>query len=199
MSRRCFLMAPLLLLAVACAADPIDLIAGLNQGVLVAEFRGAGDRAVTGTIARTGDEPLTVTIPPGTQFWAQAGGRQGQANIGSRPVDLTDVRVAEVTLNTCCTNLDLPEARAGDVMIPVACPDARMARLLSLSGLESQPHAALQTAVWALANDPRSYEVRRVLRREPGLGASGYAGGIGTAAGLLRQAGLEPKEFRLFR
>ena len=75
------LLVPLALLSLAavCHAQTIDLITGLNSGKLYAEFRGAGDRAVTGTIGRTGDTPLDVSIPAGTQVWAQAGGRQGRA------------------------------------------------------------------------------------------------------------------------
>jgi hypothetical protein len=200
MSTRTLLAAALLLLATAALAQPLDLIAGLNQGVLVAEFRGAGDRAVTGTIGRTGDAPLDVNIAPGTQFWAQAGGRQGQATFGSVPVDLTHTRLAQVTLHTCCTNLGLPDAKPTDLMIPVACPDPRLARLLSLPGIQSQPHMAVQAAVWAVANDATGYRIRQALRREPQVGSSTFAADMVTAAAnLLRQAGLEPTAFRAFR
>jgi len=200
MSTRIILAATFLLVATACLAEPIDLIAGLNQGLLVAEFHGAGDRTVTGTIARTGDAPLEVNIPPGTQFWAQAGGRQGQTNVGGRQVGLTDVKAVQVALATACTNIGLPEAGPADVMIPVACPDARVARLLSLPGIEAQPHMAVQAAVWAVANDAPSYEVRWALRREPGVGSPAFASDmIATAANLMVAAGLEPRDFRLFR
>jgi hypothetical protein len=133
-TRILFIALPALLVTAVCYAEPIDLIAGLNNGQLWAEFRGAGDRAVTGTIGRTGEGPLEVNIPAGTQFWAQAGGRQGQTTFGNRPIGLQEVKVAQVTLRTCCTNLGLPEATADDRMIPVPCPDVRLARLLSQPG-----------------------------------------------------------------
>jgi len=202
MSTRMFLLVSvtLLLLPALGHAAPLNLIAGLNSGQLWAEFRGAGDRAVTGTIGRTVDTPLEVSIPAGTQFWAQAGGRQGQANFGGLPVDLTHSTVAQVTLHTCCTNIGLPEATPDDIMIPVVCPDARLARLLSLPGINNQPHMAVQTAVWVVANDPRSAEVRRVLRKEPGVGSSAFAAEMmSAAAGLLQAAGLDPASFRLYR
>jgi len=199
-TRICVIALAVLSLTAVCSAAPLDLITGLNNGQLWAEFHGAGDRAVTGTIGRTGEAPLEVNIPAGTQFWAQAGGRQGQTTFGNRPVGLQDVRMAQVTLHTCCTNIGLPEPTANDLMIPVPCPDVRLARLLSLPGLEQQPHMAVQTAVWAIANDPRGSEVRRVLRREPGLGSAAFVGEmIATAANLLQRAGLEPQGFRLFR
>jgi hypothetical protein len=194
-----FILAALILTAVV-TAEPLDLITGLNNGQLWAEFHGAGDRAVSGVIGRTGPAPLEVNIPAGTQFWAQAGGRQGQATFGSRPVDLRDRQVARVTLHTCCTNIGLPEATAADLMLPVACPDVRLARLLGLPGLENHPHMAVQTAVWAIANDPRGSEVRRVVRKEPGVGSAAFASEmIAAASDLLRAAGLDPQGFRLFR
>src|SRR5512138_3735335 len=99
----------LLSLAIVGHAQTLDLIAGLNSGQLYGDFRGAGDRAVTGTIGRTGDAPLDVSIPAGTQFWAQAGGRQGQSTFGNRSFGLRDTKEVQVTLATCCTNIGLPE------------------------------------------------------------------------------------------
>ncbi|MCE5238924.1 hypothetical protein LLH23_10580 [bacterium] len=201
MSTRIPLILSLVALAAGlCTAEPVDLIAGLNSGQLWAEFRGAGDRAVTGTIGRTGDAPLDVNIPAGTQFWAQAGGRQGQSTIGGRSFGLRDVKDVQVTLATCCTNLGLREATAADLMIPVACPDVRVARLLSLPGIDQQPHMAVQAAVWAIANDARPTAVRRALRAEPGVGCTAFADEmVGLAASLIRACGLEPGDYRLFR
>lgn len=188
------------LLACPATAASVELIEGLNRGILWAEFRGAGDRAVSGTVGRVNDVPVEVTVTAGTQFWAQAGGRQGQATIGSHQIDLQNVKVAQVALHTCCTNLGLPEAAPADVMIPVACPSAVMARLLSLPGIEQQPHMAVQAAVWVVANDPRPTEVRRVLRHEPQVGSQAFATEMIVAAGeLLRQADLQPTRYRLFR
>jgi hypothetical protein len=68
-TRILFIALPALLVTAVCYAEPIDLIAGLNNGQLWAEFRGAGDRAVTGTIGRTGEGPLEVNIPG----WRAAG------------------------------------------------------------------------------------------------------------------------------
>lgn len=199
MKARFLIVFSLLFVVAACVAQPIDLIQGLNSGQLWAEFRGAGDRGVTGTIGRTGDDPLDVNIPAGTQFWAQAGGRQGQTGFGNQRIGLRDVKIAQVTLHTCCTNLGLPEATADDIMIPVAAPDMRLARLMSLPGIEQQPHMAVQAAVWAVANNARGYDVRRMVRREPGVGSEHVNEVLDLAADLMRQAGLEPTEFRLFR
>lgn len=200
MNTRFLIAFSLLFVVAACVAEPIDLIQGLNSGQLWAEFRGAGDRAVTGTIGRTGEQPLDVNIPAGTQFWAQGGGRQGQSGFGNRTIGLRDVKVAQVTLHTACTNLGLPEATADDIMIPVAPHDGRLAQLMGLPGIEQQPHMAVQVAVWAITNNARGYDVRRMLRKEPGVGSSEYATQMLTlAADLMRQAGLDPQTFRLFR
>lgn len=186
-------------------AGSVDLIDGLNSGALWAEFHGAGDRAVSGTIGRTGDAPLVANIAPGTQFWAQAGGRQGQTTIGAVPVDLTGRRVATLTINTCCTNIGLPEATAADTMVPVSCPNPQLAALLSLPGIEARPHMAVQAAVWALANDPRGVTIRRALRAELPRTASQTERAdfcsqmIALAEDLVRSAGLEPRDYHLFR
>ena len=105
----------------------------------------------------------------------------------------------QVTLASCCTNLGLPEASSDDIMVAVACPDTRLSRLMSLPAIEDRPHAAVQVAVWAIANNPRPNEVRRVLRQEPDAEAAFADQMIVLAADLVRQAGLEPQEFRLFR
>lgn len=187
------------------ANGPMDLMDGLNTGALWAEFRGAGDRAVTGTIGRTGDQPLTANIAPGTQFWAQAGGRQGQTTIGAVPVDLSGQRVARITIHTCCTNLGLPEAGDDDVMIPVASPNPSLTRLLSLPGIEAQPHMAVQAAVWAVATDPRGQTIRRALRAELPRTSTQAARGefssamVALAQGLVQAAGLDPRQYNLFR
>ncbi|MEN6402132.1 MAG: hypothetical protein ABFD94_09300 [Armatimonadia bacterium] len=183
----------------------VDLIDGLNSGALWAEFHGAGDRAVSGTIGRTSDAPLVANIAPGTQFWAQAGGRQGQATIGSVPVDLTGRRVATITIHTCCTNLGLPEATAADTMVPVASPNPSLAGLLALPGIESRPHMAVQAAVWALANNPRGVTIRRALRGELPRSSTQAERGefcskmVALAEELVRSAGLEPRDYNLFR
>jgi hypothetical protein len=125
---------------------------------------------------------------------------QGQTNLGGRQFGLRDVNSVQVALVTCCTNLGLPDAKPSDLMIPVACPDTRLARLLSLPGIEGQPHMAVQAAVWAVANDATGYRIRQALRREPQVGSPAFAAEmVTTAANLMRQAGLEPKSFRLFR
>lgn len=180
-------------------AQTLDLISGLNSGQLWAEFRGAGDRAVTGVIGRTIDAPLDVTVPAGTMFLAQAGGRQGQTTIGPRTFGLRETKIAQITLHTACTNIHLPAPTPQDIMIPVG-PEPRLARLLSLPGIETQPHAAIQAAVWAIMNNASASRVRQALRREPGIHtAEQMAAILGLAADLLRQGGMEPQQFRLFR
>lgn len=184
---------------------PLDLIDGLNSGALWGEFQGAGDRAVTATIGRTGDAPVTANIAPGTQFWAQAGGRQGQATIGAVPVDLTGRRVATLTIHTCCTNLGLPPATAADAMIPVASPRSSLASLLSLPDIQSRPHMAVQAAVWALANDPRGMSIKRAIRAElPRTSTHAERSQftsemVALAEQLVYAAGLNPRDYNLFR
>lgn len=158
---------------------------------------------MSATIGRNGDVPLEVAIAPGTQFWAQAGGRQGQATIGQVPVDLTGRQVARLTLHTCCTNLGLPPATRADLMLPVPCSDGRMAALLGQPGIAGRPHMAVQAAVWALASDPSRRAVRRALLTEAGVPRQERerfaAEMLAAAADLLRQANLAPEAYRLFR
>jgi len=197
------LVAPVL--AATDAPPPVELLAALDSGQLSAEFHGAGDRMVTGTISRAEDGPQQAVIAPGTQFWAQLGGRQGQTNLGAVPIDLRDRMVATVSFPTCCTNLLLRAPTPQDIMIPVVCPDARLAALLGKAGITQVPHMAVQAAVWAIANDARAYDVRWVLLHEKAAGAthvqrSQWADAMVAQAGeLLRSIGLEPANFRLFR
>lgn len=186
------------------AATPVDLIDALNTGQVWAEFHGAGDRNVTGTVSRSDERPLSLQIAPGTQFWAQRGQRQGQTTLGSVPVDLTDVKTIRLTLETCCTNLNLPAATPEDIMLPVRCPDARLARVLSLPEIEAKPRLAVQTAVWAIANNPRRFDLRQALRSYPEAGKTSAERSrftdvtLSLAADLLQAAGLDPSAFRAY-
>jgi len=92
-----------------------------------------------------------------------------------------------------------------DIMLPVASPDERMVALLSLSGIQARPHDAVQAAAWAVATNPRYYEVRTILDEQGRLGRDSgrsrcYAERmVALGADLVRAAGLEPSQFRLFR
>ena len=199
-----FLALSPVVLAATDAPQAVGLLSALDSGQLRAEFHGAGDRMVTGVIARAEDGPQQAVIAPGTQFWAQRGGVQGQTNLGSVPIDLRDRLVAIVSFPTCCTNLLLPAPTPEDVMIPVVCPDSRLAALLGKPAIAQAPHMAVQAAVWAIANDARARDVRWVLLHQKEAGAtlaqrSQWADAMVAQAGdLLRSIGLEPASFRLF-
>jgi hypothetical protein len=189
----------------ATSGTTVDLLDALNAGDVRAEFYGAGDQAVTGYVERSAGGPLSLEISPGTQFWAQAGGIQGQTNLGRVPVDLSDTRIAWLTIRTCCTNIGLPAATPDDVMVPVRCPDQRLAKLLGLPQIGAEPQFGVQVAVWALANNPRRAQVWQVVRShemaaEAPEGRDAFAAAsLGAGASLLRRIGLEPATFRMFR
>ncbi len=190
----------LLLATVAAFGDPpktVTLLAGLESGDLWAEFKGAGDSAVAGVVSRIGTDPLIVQIDGGTQFLAQAGGRQGQNTLGTLSIDLTNVAIAQVTIPTACTNLGLPPATVTDVMTPVVCPDSRLARLACLPAISTTPRPAAQLAVWALTDNPRPRAVSGYLQEMSAAGASEVL--IRQASDLIVAAGLNPRRFRLFR
>jgi hypothetical protein len=191
----------------------VGLLEGLESGAIWAEFRGAGDSAVTGVIGRNTDAPLLVQIPPGTQFQAQAGGgrsgsggsgsRQGMAALGTTNVDLTRVASASVTLPTACTNLGLPEPTASDVMLARACPDDRMASVMTAAGNPQVSRPAVQVAAWAIANDPPLWALQPFLGtivsdQDPEAPAKRQAI-VQSAAGLLAEVGVDPAQFRMFR
>jgi hypothetical protein len=199
------LLACAVCLAATDPAQPMDLLTAVDTGQVRAEFRGAGDSAVTGVVERLATGPTSLEIQPGTQFWAQAGGRQGQSTVGSVPIDLNEQRLAYVSFSTVCTNIGRPAPTPDDIMLPVASPDERMVALLSLSGIQARPHDAVQAAAWAVASNPRYYEVRAILASKAGSDATATARGayaeqmIALGADLARAAGLEPSQFRLFR
>jgi hypothetical protein len=196
-----------LLLAVPCtlwaAAElgpPVELLDGLERGLVRAAFWGAGDTGVMGAIERDEGGPSSVTIAPGTQFWAQTAGRQGQASVGTTRASLTGA-FAQVWVPTACTNLGRPAPTARDVMVPSPCPNADMERLCRTVVLGSEPRAAIQVAVWAVANDPPYWKLRGYLAEQSDLsdGALTPEGIMDGAARLLQRAGRDPGDFRMFR
>jgi hypothetical protein len=193
------LAAPCTLWARAELGPPVELLDGLARGLIRATFQGAGDTGVVGTIERDEGGPGSVTIAPGTQFWAQTAGRQGQAAVGTTRASLSQP-FAQVWVPTACTNIGRPAPTERDVMIAYACPDADMERLCRSVVLASEPRASIQVAVWAIANDPPYGQLRGYLAEQSELsgGALTPEGIMEGAARLLQRAGRDPADFRMF-
>jgi hypothetical protein len=179
---------------------PVELLEGLRTGQIQAEFRGGGDTGVWGYIQRGETGPSGVTIAPGTQFWAQAGGRQGQAGIGGGGGGLTDSRYAQIWIPTACTNFNLRAPTEDDVMVASASPSPDMTRLCAVTALARPPQAMVQVAVWAVANDPPRQRLSSYLRGQAAAseGALTVQAILEGAAQLLVTAGLDPADYRLF-
>jgi len=239
--------------SVTAQVGQIELLKGLELGLLRAEFRGNGDSSVYGRIWAAPGGPTQVTIEPGTQFWpllsgrpgpgqgaygqggsgrggfgqgglggggfgqgglggggfgrgGGGGGRQGMGGLGLLNLDLGGDRYAQVTIPTACTNLGVPSPTRRDVMIPAHCPDPRVASIAALHGELGIRPAAIQLAIWAIADDPPSTAVtgylQRAVRAEKKADPESPVTPeslIAAAAGLLRKVGVTPQEFRLFQ
>lgn len=184
----------------------VDLLAALDLDLVRGEFRGNGDSSVLGQLWRTPHGPQQVTVDPGTQFWSQLGGRQGMGALGQTTIDFGNRRYAQVSIPTACTNLGLPAPTRKDIMIPSPCPDPRVARIASMAGSEEVKPAAVQVAIWAVANDPDSRPIQSYLKKvvkaqkRADPEAEVTAESILTeAATLLRRAEVSPEAFRMFR
>jgi len=229
---------------VTAQVGQIELLKGLELGLLRAEFRGNGDASVYGRIWAAPGGPTQVTIEPGTQFWPLlggrpgpdqgaygqgglggfgqggsgqggfgqggfgqrgGGGRQGMGGLGLLNLDLGRGRYAQVTVPTACTNLGLPSPTRRDIMIAARCPDPRVAGIAALYGQLGIEPAAIQLAIWALANNPPSTAVRGYLQRAVKAEKKANPESVVTpesliaaAAGLLERVRVTPREFRLF-
>lgn len=206
---RYFAFLAILLMAVgfstACLAqtNSIDLFTGLKTGVLQAEFRGAGDSSVTGTIRSTNPQLTQLYIPGGSQFQGQQPGRQGMNSYQPQRFGLNSTGETKITVRTACTDIFLPAPTASDVMLPMPCPDERLARLASVVDARSAPQEAAQIAVWAIANNPPAAGLRDYLQRVapgvPVVADTKKRALMDTAASLLRDAGLDPAAFAMFQ
>jgi len=209
----------------------MDLLTAMELGLARAEFRGNGDSSVVGRIWSAPDGPSEVTLAPGTQFWAQlggglgfgqpgggrglgqpgggfnqlGGGRQGMGLLGDNRIGLGGDRYAEVVLPTACTNIGLPAPTRRDVMVAVRCPDPRVARVASLYGQPGVYPAAVQVAVWAVANDPPAKPVNQYVQKAVRLALKADPASTLTAdailqqaAELLRRADVDPGLFTVF-
>ena len=195
----CGLSAP----AISATADLID---ALEDGAIWAEFRGTGDMGVDAVIGRNPGGPSHVVVAPGTQFWAQSGGRQGMSTIGWVPIDLTQTAVARLTIPTACTNISRLAPEPRHAMYAVRCPDERMRVLCSRVDLEKDDPGAVQLAVWAIANDPPLRTLSRhwqsIIEAEitdDAVLQSEQRHLLDEAWALLQRANLAPEGFRMFR
>ncbi|HJN17712.1 MAG TPA: hypothetical protein QGH10_19595, partial [Armatimonadota bacterium] len=149
----------------------MDLVQALELGLVDAEFRGNGGQSVIGEIWGTPGGPRTLTIAPGTQFWAQlggiggnqrggiggnnrGGGVQGMGALGGGTINLGQNLQARVEIATACTNIGMREPGRRDVMVATRCPDDRVAKVAALATGPDVSHPVYQLAVWAIANDP---------------------------------------------
>jgi len=190
----------------AGVAATAELLEALDTGGIWAEFYGTGELGVDATIGRNPGGPSFVAIAPGTQFWAQAGGRQGQSTLGWVPVDLSTNAVAHLRIPTACTNINRRAPTPDDEMFATACPDDRMARLCAGVVTEQDHIDVVQLAVWAVANNPS----RRTLQRHeadmvdeeitnPQAREAAFEKLLASTAKLLQRADLDPGAFRMFR
>lgn len=181
----------------------VDLLAALESGQVWAQFWGAGPTAVQGVVGRSAYGPQSLTVSPGTQFWSQRGGVQGMTSMWGRRIDLSGQRLAHVRIPAACTNIGLRTPTPGDKMVIASCPDRRMVRLAMVMDRRKPPHAAAQLAVWAVANNPPRGAIERYLHATVGAQQSGATMKreklVATAVSLLREAGLQPREFQMFR
>lgn len=183
---------------------PMDLLDALGTGQVEATFYGNGDESVRGRVRRTAFGPEKVLISPGTQFWAQREGLQGMTTLGWVPVDLTRSHVEYVTIPTACTNYDMPAPTTHDRMHPVCCPEPRMAALAEQAGRAHLPQTVAQIAVWAIANNPRWDEISGQVEADgnaetPEERAEQAELWRQQAAQLMRDAGINPRNYRVFR
>jgi len=188
-------------------AAPVGLLEALGRGLVTAEFRGAGDSGVTGTLVRQTPEPLQVVVSPGTVFRVQfgGGGYQGISSFGTTPIDMSAYRVAHVFIPGGCANFGLRAPGPSELMVPGPPPNQRMARLAQAIAKEEPGHPAAQIALWAVANNVPKWAMRRYVARTMLPHTSKVtidaraAQLLGQAEGLIKKAGLEPKKFRAFR
>jgi len=195
-----------LLSATMAMAAPVGLLEALGRGLVTAEFRGAGDSGVTGTLVRQTPEPLQVVVSPGTVFRVQfGGGYQDISSFGTTPIDMSAYRVAHVFIPGGCANFGLRAPGPSELMLPAPPPNQRMVRLAQAIAKEEPGHPAAQIALWAVANNvpkwaTRRYVARTMLSRTSKASIDARAAQLlSQAEGLVKKAGLEPKKFRAFR
>ncbi|MFW6155930.1 MAG: hypothetical protein ACOC7J_01315 [Armatimonadota bacterium] len=183
---------------------PMDLLDALGTGKIDATFYGNGDESVRARVRRSAFGPEKVVVSPGTQFWAQRDDVQGMTTLGWVPIDLARTHIAYVTIPTACTNYDLPAPTRQDRMNPVCCPEPRVAALAEQVGRSHPPHPVAQIAVWAIANNPQWDDVAGLVEADveadnPEQRAETAENYRLRAADLMREAGVNPKSFRMFK
>ncbi|MGC9320540.1 MAG: hypothetical protein ACP5KN_21075 [Armatimonadota bacterium] len=188
--------------------EPMELLEALESGAVEGVFYGNGDQSVRGRLRSGAFGPDEVYVAPGTQFWAQQiegqQQRQGMTTIGWVPIDLSRRGYAYVEIPTACTNYDRPAPTRYDRMSPVPCPDRRMALLSEHIGRARPSRAAAQLAIWAIANNPAWSKIEGHVERYVKADtekerAKAVAAYRAEAAQLLRAAGFDPVDFRMFR
>jgi hypothetical protein len=179
-----------LILSVSSVYAAVDLLTAIDNGLVVAEFRGAGGAAVTGIVERQTPEPLDVVVEPGTYFYAQfgggfgggygggfrggagggrgigqrGGGAQGMSTFGATPIDLKTTQVAYVRVPTCCTDFGLREPGPGDVLVPGPPRTPQIAQVAAVAAHQNAEPAVAQLAVWAVANNIPKWAAERYVK-----------------------------------
>ncbi len=135
----------------------IDLVAAQEQGLV--SVSAAGRSAINFlslSLASHSDDPLKITILPGTMFVAQTAGVQDMMVITKKTLSLSPHGSFEdVTVDTACANmtLDVPE-RADSLVLSTGAIPEDLAKLLALDDFQIATDLVQQFAVWTITDNP---------------------------------------------
>ncbi len=210
-------------------AQRVDIFTALQEGSILAEFRGNGDSSVTAVIERLPGGPTEIVIPAGSrfrvaqfgdlgqgyggqqggrrprfeQFGQRGGGRQGMMGSRSTIARLEFTPTVRLTLTALCTDFNKPAPTFNDRMAILPPANDALTRLAQLIDAERPAHPAAQLATWAVAdNIPRVGAERYLLGIIPGSGvalAHQRQEMLRLAADLVSAAGLQPMDYQMFR
>ena len=138
----------------------VELVEAVSRDLVEASASGKDTlTSIQVNIASKSDDPLEVTILPGTVFQAQSASVQSMMVI-KRKLLLLDPRGSkQVNVSTACANMQLDVPSESDSLtIKTVAPPEDLIRLLNLPDFHQETFRVRQFAIWTITDNPRRDE-----------------------------------------
>jgi len=137
-------------------ATKVELSEATSKDLVQVTGSGDGLESINVTLQSKSNDPLEVTVQPGTIFEALSGGTQSMVTREERSVTLeSSGSTQSLTIDAACANMHLNMPGEGDrFSIRKTPPSDDLKKLVTVPGFHSEPFRVQQFAIWTITDNP---------------------------------------------
>jgi len=173
----------------------VELVEAVSKDLVEASVSGRDTlTSIQVSLASKSDDPLEVTILPGTIFEAQSASIQSMVVIVEKVILLDPFETTSTSVDAACANmrLDVP-AESDSLTLKGVAPPEDLIRLLNLPDFHDETFRVRQFAIWTITDNPERDEY-------VGIGQFGFGSGpddeeIQRIKTLFEKAGISTEKY----